>query len=111
MIIVDAHEDIAWNCLTFGRNYLDSAAEIRSRERGGDAPTYNGDTLLGWAEYQRGDVAVIFSSLFAAPLRRKEGVWDTQCYADNRQAKSLYHAQLDVYRRLTERNPEHFQLI
>jgi membrane dipeptidase len=111
MVIVDAHEDIAWNCLTFGRDYTLSANEIRRREKGSGTPEYNGDTLLGWPDYQRGEVAVIFSSLFAAPLRRKEGDWDIQCYADTSQAKFFYHAQLDVYRRVCESYPDKYQLI
>ena len=31
-IVVDAHEDIAWNVLTFGRDYLQSAQSVRERE-------------------------------------------------------------------------------
>jgi membrane dipeptidase len=111
MLIVDAHEDLAWNYLTFGRDYMLSANETRNRERGSATPTHNGDTLLGWPDYQRGKVAVIFSSLFAAPIRRKEGDWDIQCYTDTSQAKFFYHAQLDVYRRVCERYPDRCQLI
>jgi membrane dipeptidase len=65
-LIIDAHEDLAWNMLTFGRDYNLSAAETRQREAGTDTPLLNGDTLLGWPEYQRGRVAVVFSVLFIA---------------------------------------------
>ena len=34
MIIVDAHQDIAWNMLTFGRDYTRSAEETRRCEAG-----------------------------------------------------------------------------
>ena len=54
MLIVDAHEDLAWNMLSFGRDYTRSALETRQLEKGTDAPKRNGDTLLGWDEYQRG---------------------------------------------------------
>lgn len=111
MIIVDAHQDLAWNMLTFGRDYTLSAAETRDRERGGIAVRENGDTLLGWPEYQRGRVAVIFATLFAAPLRAKKGDWDTQAYADITEAESLYRAQLDAYHRLVDENPEKFRLL
>jgi hypothetical protein len=34
MMIVDAHQDLAWNMLTFGRDYTRSAAETRRLEAG-----------------------------------------------------------------------------
>jgi len=111
MIIVDAHQDLAWNMLTFDRDYTLAAAETRRRERGSIAVRENGDTLLGWPDYQRGRVAVIFSTLFAAPLHTKKGEWDTQAYADTAEAESLYRAQLDAYHRLVDENPEKFRLL
>lgn len=111
MLIVDAHEDIAWNMLTFQRDYTLSVAETRLREQGGEAPIHNGDTLLGWPEYQRGQVAVVFSTLFAAPERRRDGAWDTQCYTNTAQARNLHLTQLDVYHRLVEELPDKFCLI
>jgi membrane dipeptidase len=112
-LIVDAHEDIAYNMLTFGRDYTRPAAETRriEIESGSDAIVHNGHTLLGWPEYQRGRVAVIFSTLFATPLRRNTGDWDKQVYADFEQAHRLYRAQLDTYRALVDHNPDHFQFI
>lgn len=111
MLIVDAHQDLAWNMLTFGRDYTLPVAETRRRELEKQAPLVNGDTLLGWSEYQRGAVELVFSTLFAAPLRRRLGEWDTQCYRDERQAQALYHAQLDAYRRLVGNHPEKFRRI
>ena len=32
LLLVDSHEDLAWNMLTFGRDYTLSAAETRKRE-------------------------------------------------------------------------------
>ncbi|RCK72805.1 MAG: Membrane dipeptidase [Anaerolineae bacterium] len=111
MILVDAHEDLAWNMLTFQRDYSRSAAEIRQSEAGSAIWQWNGDTLLGWEEYQRGQVMLIFSTLFAAPVRKKLGDWDTQCYTDSRQAKKLYRAQVEAYLSLVEQNPQKFTLI
>jgi len=111
MLIVDAHEDLAYNILSFGRDYTQSATDTRAREAGTDVPMHNGDTLLGWPEYQRGQVAVVFSTLFVTPVRRKVGGWDTQSYQDANQAYSLYSAQLDVYHRLTDEQPDKFRLI
>jgi membrane dipeptidase len=110
-LIVDAHEDLAWNMLCFGRDYTLPAAETRQREQGSPAPLYNGDTLLGWPEYQRGRVAVVFGTLFNAPLRRRLGEWDALCYATFDEAHALYRAQLDAYHRLAGDHPDMFRLV
>jgi membrane dipeptidase len=109
--IIDAHEDLAWNMLTFGRDYTLSAGETRLKERGTQVPGQNGDTLLGWLDYQKGNVVVLFSTLFAAPARRKLGEWDTQSYNDFSQAHSIYRKQLDAYHRLSENHADKFRLI
>src|SRR5512136_539883 len=98
-IIIDAHQDLAWNILTFGRDYTLSAAETRQREVGTNAPQANGETLLGWPNYQQARVAVVFSTLFAAPIRDKLGEWDRQCYSSAEEAHHLYKMQLNVYER------------
>ena len=111
MLLVDAHQDLAWNILTFGRDYTLSAADTRQHEQGALVPVQNGDTLLGWPEYQKGQVALIFATLFATPVRLSFGDWDTQTYADPDQAHVRYSAQLDAYYRLVEENPDKFQLV
>jgi membrane dipeptidase len=111
MLMVDAHQDLAYNMITFGRDYTRAAITTRELERGGLAPEKTGDTLLGWPEYQRGQVAVIFATLFATPLRRRLGEWDTQCYADSAQAGRLYRSQIEAYQRLTDEHPDKFRLI
>lgn len=110
-LLVDAHQDLAWNILTFGRDYTNSTDITRKREQGTLAPRVNGDTLLGWPDYQRGKLAVIFSSLFAAPIRDKLGDWDLHCYADSGEAHRRYSMQLDAYDRLIEQHPAMFRKI
>ncbi|UCD99885.1 MAG: membrane dipeptidase [Chloroflexota bacterium] len=111
MIIVDSHQDLAWNILTFGRDYTRSVEQTRSLESRGQTPAYNGDTLLGWPEYQLGQVAVIFATLFAAPIRHKLGDWDTLTYSDADRAHSIYMAQIDAYHRLADEHSEKFRLV
>lgn len=111
MLIVDSHQDLAWNMLTFGRDYTLPVKETRRLEAGGQTPLRNGDSLLGWPEYQQGQIAVIFATLFAAPLRRKLGNWDTLTYSDSKEAHSSYSAQLDSYHRLVDDHPDKFQLV
>ncbi len=104
MRIVDAHEDIAWNGRTFGRDVQRSAWETRRLEEGGDPPRYNGQCMLGLPEWLEGGVAVVVASLFAAPARRALGSWDREVYADAEEAHRRFSAQLDDYRRLAERS-------
>jgi len=111
MIIVDAHEDLSWNMLTFGRDYTLPAAETRQREQGSQTLLRNGDTLLGWPDYQRGQVALVFATLFAAPARRREGDWDRLTYRDLNEAHAQYRLQLDLYHRLVDESADKFQLV
>lgn len=108
--IIDAHQDLAYNILSFGRNYLRSAYETRQREASTLTPERNGQTLLGWPEYQRGQVAAIFSTVFLAPRGAAQG-WETQVYREPVEARPLYAQQIACYRRLTDDHPEHFRLV
>lgn len=110
-LIVDAHEDLAWNIRTFGRDYTRGAHETRLLEAGGVAPRVNGDTLLGYPDYQRGRVGIVFATLFAAPVRAKLDESDTQVYQTAEEARDLYRAQMDIYQRLVETHPETFCLV
>ncbi|GAB4464479.1 MAG: membrane dipeptidase [Anaerolineales bacterium] len=110
MLIVDSHQDLAWNILTYGRDYTRSVSETRRLEAGTPTPQQNGDTLLGWREYQRARVAVIFATLFAAPARKKES-GDILLYHDSETAHRLYRQQIDLYRKLAESHPDKFRLL
>ena len=109
-LIIDSHQDIAWNMLTYGRDYTRSVEETRRLEAGGTTPERNGDSIIGWPEYQRGQVAAIFSTLYATPGKKKE-VGDTIWYADYDTAHRLYKNQIQVYRKLADSNPDKFRLI
>lgn len=111
MIIIDAHEDLAYNILTFGRDYTRSALETRNLEAGTQTPLQNGDSLLGWPEYQKGQVAVVFGTLFVSPGHRQSEPWETQVYHDIAEANHLYRGQVDAYYRLTGENPDKFRLV
>lgn len=109
-LIVDAHLDLAWNALTFGRDYTRPALVTREREAGTRTPALNGNTLLGLADLLLGRTAIIFGALFAAPKRRQASEWETQVYADDAEAHRLYARQLDYYHRLADESRV-FQLI
>jgi membrane dipeptidase len=107
-LIVDAHEDLAFNMLTYGRDYTRSIQETRQREKDTYIVENNGDTTLSWQAMQQGRVAVIFSTLFAAPSRLKPREWDTQVYANPNEANRVYNGQLDAYERLFDEHSDKF---
>ncbi len=109
-IIIDSHQDIAWNILTWGRDYTRPLDETRRLEAGQPVVARNGDTLLSWHEYQRGQIAVIFATLFATPARKKE-LNDLLFYTDANTAHRLYRDQIDVYRKLADAHPDKFRII
>lgn len=111
--IIDAHEDLAWNMLTFGRDYTQDARVIREREHKtrAIAPQVNGDTLLGWPQYQEGGVVVVFATLFVAPRRAQSGAWDILVYDTPEEAVAWNLKQWEAYRRLVETHPDMFTLI
>jgi membrane dipeptidase len=109
-LIVDSHQDIAWNILSFGRDYLRSAHETRRIENGSLTIARNGDTLLGWPDYQDGQIAVIFVTLFSTPARWAYD-WETYFYKEPKEAQKQYRQQMDLYYRLTDDNPDKFRFI
>ena len=96
--------------LTYGRDYTRSVVETRRIEAGTNTPDLNGDSLLGWPEYQRGKVAVVFSTLYATPFRKRERD-DAIVYKDSESAHRLYRDQMDVYRKLADSHPDKFRIL
>ena len=110
-LIVDAHEDIAWNMLTFGRDPCRSVAETRALEAGTQISQQQGEVLLGYPDYVRGGVAVVFATLYATPIRRKLHDWETLSYTTQAEANRLARAQVDAYHRLVDDHAGMFQLV
>ena len=111
MLVVDGHADIAWNMLSFGRDYTLPLSEIRARERDTEIPTQNGTAMLAWEEWVRGRVALVFATLYATPVRDNLRPWESRRYADAEQAHRLYGESLDAYHRLIDDHPEKFRLV
>jgi membrane dipeptidase len=108
LLVVDAHEDIAWNVLNYGRDYTRPVSETRALESGSESVQHSGQALLGWPQWPEGRVAAVFATLFAAPLRRKLGPWERLCYADQPEAERILRDSLEVYRHLFESYPDRF---
>ncbi|MEO0594511.1 MAG: membrane dipeptidase [Chloroflexota bacterium] len=109
MIIVDAHQDIAWNTACYGRDYRTSAIIHRENEIGRGYPK----PMLGLPDAMLGRVGIIFSTLFSAPKRANFSLKTPNPapeYADAQEAYRLAGAQLDYYERLADED-ERIQLI
>ncbi len=112
MLLIDAHEDIAYNALNFGRDYHLSAAEIRQGEKDTPIPTWNGgQALLGYPDYQRGQVGLVFGTVFVHHQRHASGNYEKLVYTDFNRARRLYHQQVDYYHDLVDRYPDCFRLV
>ncbi|HZY42568.1 MAG TPA: membrane dipeptidase [Anaerolineae bacterium] len=103
-IIVDAHEDIASTMLFYGRNYLRSAYDIRADEMDGAAETANGVAMLGLPEWLRGNVAVVFGTLWTLPDRKQTDQLE-QSYRTSGEAHEQAMQQIEVYEELATISP------
>ena len=104
MLIIDAHEDLAFNVLTDGRNYLDSAYATRANEAGTSIIDTSGVCMLGLPEWLRGNVAVIFATLTAIPRSRAQV--GEPSYAVIEAAYQQAIAQLNIYRHWDITHPQ-----
>ena len=103
MLIIDAHEDIAFNVLVDGRDYLQSAYITRLAEKGSPAPETNGICMLGLPEWIQAKVAVIFATLTTIP--RALAHPGEMSYANIEASYQQALAQLAIYRRWAATNP------
>ncbi len=62
-VIVDGHEDLAFNVLSDGRDYLTAAHAIRAAEAGSGTEEITGRCMLGLAEWLKASVAVIVATV------------------------------------------------
>ena len=110
-LIIDSHEDLAWNIVNLGRDYTHSVYDIRKSEINTPIPAFSGNSLLGWPEYQAGKVAVVFGTLFCGPKRLKKGTYPADTYSTPEEAHQCYRRNLDAYLKLTDEHPDKFRLI
>jgi membrane dipeptidase len=109
-MIVDGHQDIAYNVVTFGRDYTRPAQDTRAAEaEDARARVAMGDCMLGLPEWLKGNVGVIFATLFAMPAHRTQSApghdAGIAAYTTPQEAEAQAMKQLDVYGRLADENP------
>lgn len=104
MIIVDAHEDIAYNALCYGRDYRRSALETRRLETDPALIARRGSATIGLPDSLLGRVALVFSTIFVAPDDGDAAnqAWSNFTYKTPQQAYKLGSDQLDYYNRLAD---------
>lgn len=110
-ILIDAHEDIAYSAINFNRDYSKSSKYIREIEINTDIPSRNGHAMLGYEDWKKANVAMIFSTLFIMPKKYQEGDWEKVSYKDFGEARSLLQKQIDFYHRLENDYPEKFLIL
>ncbi|MFO7322177.1 MAG: membrane dipeptidase [Chloroflexota bacterium] len=102
MIVVDAHQDIAYNALNHGRDYLLASWDKRRLEAAGNGGADAGLAMLGLPDALLGRVAVAFATIFVAPASSADGPWDEMTYTTPREAYRLASQQMDYYHRLAD---------
>jgi membrane dipeptidase len=105
-IIIDAHQDIAWNALEFGRNPLESVFESRVREAGTAVNNIMGQRTSGFPEWLAGRIGIIFATLFVMPSQRAYGGFNAMTYNTPQQAEERAKDQLAFYRQLADAEPQ-----
>lgn len=99
MLIIDAHQDIAYNALVFGRDYRHSALHHRQQEEGRGTPP----AIVGLPESLLGHVGIVFASLFVQPASAHRPPQEhLPIYADARGAYRHALRQMDYYQRLSD---------
>lgn len=102
--IVDGHEDIAWNWVEFGRDPLQSALEIRLRERGQAAEAAVGPRTIGLPEWQAGGIGLIFATIFTMPAAYASSSGQQAVYATPEEAHRTGWEQMVYYHGLVQRS-------
>lgn len=104
-LIVDGHQDVAWNWLEFGRDPTESALAGRAREAGTPVAATVGGRTSGLPEWIQGRVGIVLASVFVMPLRRAYGQWRKQVYATPAEAFVRASQQMDAYKALAADEP------
>lgn len=102
-MIVDGHEDIAYNVLMSERDFTLSVAETRARE---DALTtqLQGSCTVGLPDLLASGVGIVFATLFSLPASAQNtDLPKERGYTNADEAHVMALAQLEVYRSLARR--------
>ncbi len=91
-LIVDAHEDLAYNALSLGRDPRRSAKQTRAQE---PEVSSNGLATVGLDDFFAGNVRVIFATIYVSPTGGSNTPGKT--YKTSEEANALAQEQLAYY--------------
>jgi membrane dipeptidase len=94
-LIVDAHQDIAWNKFALNRDFFASVAEKRARE-GANPAHGEGSALIGFPELIKANVRVVFATLYVAQAQPKRKAWG-KTYSTPQEAHDQAMEQVAYY--------------
>ncbi len=104
MILVDAHLDLAYNALAYGRDLTLPLSALRAQTT--QQPAGRGIPTVCLPALQEAGVALAFATLFVPPLNEKLAqVENSYAYRTPAEAHRLAMAQLDYYHRLADEQP------
>jgi len=108
-LIIDAHQDIGWNWLEFGRDPALSAEEGRAAEDDSIVRLI-GERTTGLPNNIAGGVGIVFSTIFVMPERDALPGQREVVYSAPSQAHELGMAQVEAYRNWADES-EQVQII
>ncbi len=111
MQFVDAHLDIAYNALRYGRDSLLNVEEIREQEE--DPGPYQGIATVSFPQLREAGAVLVFGTLFTMPLRSAAllGGDTTLTYRDEQEAHRQAMNQIDYYQRLVDEEENRLRLV
>jgi membrane dipeptidase len=104
VLILDAHQDIAYNALQYGRDYTRSVYATR-RDEAAAGLTANGIAANGLPDALLGRLAVVFATLFVEPDWSPFTPNKQLGYETPEQAYRQAMRQWDYYQRLADEHP------
>lgn len=106
--IIDGHIDLAFESLSEKRDYTHSVSEIRHSE----PDNLDNQATVGWPELQKGQIGIIFSTIFLLPPDQQTGeVIIGTSYRSADECHASVSAQLDFYHRWQDQHPDMFRII
>jgi len=110
MQIVDAHLDIAYNAIRYGRDPLLSVKELRQQEQ---PDPDRGVATVSFPQFREAGGVLLFGTLFTAPERAAAimGGDTSFTYCDEHQAHRMAMDQLDYYHRLVDVEQNQLRLV
>ncbi|MCA9950086.1 MAG: membrane dipeptidase [Anaerolineales bacterium] len=110
MFIVDAHLDIAYNALKYGRDVRKPLAMIRAGEK---RDKERGTATVALPAMRQAGVGLVWGTIFVSPTETalKFGGNKRMTYSNAAEAHKLGMDQLDYYRRLTDDETNDLRLV